>query len=58
VASRPESSVDRSCRWLQGQVAPTVGRLLREGVEYELLHRLLFGQPHSWDLQYLADVVP
>jgi len=57
-AIRPEFSIDRSCRWIQDQVAPTVARLLREGVEYELMHRLLFGQPHSWDLQYVEDVVP
>lgn len=53
LAVRAIPSADRSCAWLQSQVSPTVRRLMQEGVSYELLHRILFGRPHSHDVDDL-----
>jgi hypothetical protein len=41
------SSLDSTLKWLVEGVAPTVARLEREGVPYELLHRYLFGRRHE-----------
>jgi len=57
LAIRETPSVDRSCAWLQGQVSPTVRRLMDEGVSYELLHRILFGKPHSQEICQFAENV-
>lgn len=49
------SSTDGTLTWLASGVRPSIARLLEKGVPYEVLHRVLFGRPHSHDIEYLGD---
>jgi hypothetical protein len=53
----PASSLDSTLKWLVSGVAPTVARLEREGVPYELLHRYLFGRRHETTLDEFGERV-
>lgn len=50
LVRKEPSSTEQSLRWLGEQVAPTVARLLRQGVTYEELHEVLFHVKHTGEL--------
>lgn len=60
VPSRPRHTyaAERTLEWLSKGVRPSIVRLLKAGYSYEMLHRILFGKPHSRELDELpGDVI-
>ena len=53
AVEKAASSTDETLAWLANGVRPTVRRLLDAGLTYELLHRILFGQPAESGLDWL-----